>query len=220
MKKVKQMRILFTIVLTIFLSTTVFGTVQKPDKIIYKGKEYELGYSYPLKDYFEKYPDKRPKGGNGSTNLWRGYVATFEIIDNQLYLKDIIIKVSTFINKKEGYDTKWVSVLNEVFPNQKLIKIDWFTGLLLLSYNEEIDYRYAYYTLLELENGEVKKEKPLGNYIKCKEFEKKQFEAFKDTDEYEKIKAKLKNKEEDKDSFLRSFIIQYSSKILVEDNNK
>ena len=214
------MRITLTIILTIFFNLTVFGTVQKPDRIIYNGKEYELGYSYPLESYFKKYPDKRPKRGGISTNLWRGYVAKFEIIKNQLFLKDIEIQVSTFINKREGYETKWESVLNEVFPNQKLVKMDWITGLLLLSYNEKNDYRYAYHILLEIDKGKITKEKHIGDYKKLEEFKEKQFQAFKTTEEYKKIKTELEaNKDFEKehiDSFLRISIIQYSLKILVE----
>ena len=219
----KQITLAIIVVLT--ASTAVFGTIQIPDKLIYKGKEYDL-HTNPLESYFKKYPDKRPdKNRFAATNLWRKYVATFEIIDNQLFLKDIEITNGDTIDKKGCYHTVWKSVLNEVFPNQELIKIDWFTGLLSLSYNEVSDYRYAYHILLEIENGEIRKEKTLGDYKKLKEFEEKQLQAFKETEEYEKIKAELKKSKDfknkqDIDSFLQSFVIQYSSKILVEDEEE
>jgi hypothetical protein len=84
------MKQLFTIILTIFSCLTVFGTSQCPEKIIYNGKEYKL-HSNPMETYFKKYPDKRPKGGIRSTALWRGYVATYEVKNNQLFLKDISV---------------------------------------------------------------------------------------------------------------------------------
>jgi len=218
------MRFLFTIGLTIFLSTTVFGTVQIPDKIIYKGKEYRLGYSYPLESYFEKYPKKRPEDGDGCTALNRGYVATFEIIDNQLFLKNIEIEVRDTINK---YNTNWKSVLNEVFPNQELVKIDWLTELLILPYGEYVHYVYMEYgylfrrsILLEIDKGVLKKEKQIP-YKKYKKKKEKQFQAFKKTEEYEKMKADVKkeNNYDDEliDSFLRSFVIEH---ILIKDDKK
>ena len=215
----KHMKILFTIGLTIFLSNTVFGTEQYPDKIIYKGKEYDL-YSYPLECYFKKHPDKRPEGPRSSA-LWRRYVATFEIKDNQLYIKNIELMIHTF-NKKEGHKTKYKSVLNEVFPNQELVKLDCITGLLHLSYTGGS-------FLLEINNGDLKTEKQF-NDEEYEEFKEKQFQIFKKTEEYEKIKAEfLKEKEEEDDDddydeyidyFLQNFVIEYTSKILVEDDEE
>lgn len=84
-------RLLLTIIFTLFSGLKVFATAQFPDKINYNGKEYNLN-SNPLEVYFEKNPNKRPKSEVRSSALWRGYVATFEIIDNQLFLKDIEIQ--------------------------------------------------------------------------------------------------------------------------------
>jgi len=218
------MRALSTIVLFICVNLTVFGTAQYPDKIIYNGKEYDL-HSNPMESYFEKYPDKRPQGGVMSTALWRGYVATFEIKDNQLYLKDIEIEISTK-DEKGNYKYSWKSVLNEVFSNQELIKIDWMTGLLVLPEGEIVNYvhmgygsTYEKYTLLEVDCGDLKKVKQFG-YKEYEKFKEKQFKAFKKTDEYKKIVAELKKDGDynDKfiDSFLRSFVIGYTSKILVK----
>ncbi len=66
------------LLLTLLTSLSVFATAQHPDYIIYKGKEYSM-HSNPMEEYFEKYPDKRPKGGIMSTGLWRGYIATLRL---------------------------------------------------------------------------------------------------------------------------------------------
>ena len=126
-------RILFVIILTVFFSSTVFGTRQIPDKIIFNGKKHELWHSNPMESYFKKHPKKDM---SSSTALWRGYVATFEVKGNQLYLKDIEMQVD--------YDQKWKSILKEVFPNQKLIKIDWVTGLLVLPTGKIIEDAQRY----------------------------------------------------------------------------
>lgn len=219
----ETMRAILTIFLTLFLGAKVFATAQYPDKIIYNGKEFKL-HSNPLETYFEKNPDKRPKGGIMSTALWRGYVATFEVKDNQLFLKDIEIQYHD-TTSKESYPYKWRSVINEVFPNNEKIKIDWLTGLLVIPHGKLVNYvhmgygsTYKNYILLEIDKGDLKKEK----YFKYKEYEmfkERQFQVFKQTDEYKKIKADLQkdgSSDEFIDSFLRSFVTEYTSKILTE----
>lgn len=222
-ENINNMRTFLMILLTLFLGQLLYATAQYPDKIIYNGKEYGL-HSNPLEAYFEKNPDKRPKGGIMSTALWRGYVATFEVKDNQLFLKDIEIQYHD-TTSKEPYPYKWRSVIAEVFPDQKSIKIDWLTGLLVIPHGKLVNYvhmgygsTYKNYILLEIDKGDLKQER----HFKYKEYEKfreRQFQAFKQTEEYKKIKADLQkdgSTDEFIDSFLRSFVIQYTSKILSE----
>jgi len=217
------MKTLFIIALAICTSINVFATAQYPDKIIYNGKEYALN-SNPLEDYFEKNPDRRPKGGIMSTGLWRGYVATFEILNSQLYLKDIEIKVRDSTSK-ESYKTRWKSVIKEVFPNQTQMKVDWLNGLLVIPHGKLVNYvhmgygsTYEKYILLEIDKGNLKKEKNF-KYTEYEKFKEKQFEAFKQTDEYKRLKDDLKkdgSTDEFIDSFLRSFVINYTTKILAD----
>jgi len=211
------MKIILSIFVFIFSYTNLCATAQHPDKIIYNDKEYDL-QTNPLELFFEKYPDKFPKGVITSSALWRGYVATFEITDNHLMLKDIQIR--TF-NEKEGLG--WKSVIDEVFPEVSERKIDWFNGLLTLAYGEVINYvhmgygsTYENYILIEIEKGKFIKAKEF-DYKEYEEFKNKQFEVFKKTKKYlerkkELEKDKLENEEVDR--FLRSYIIEYTQKIL------
>ena len=219
------MRILSILIPFFCFNLTVFGTAQISDNLIYNGKEYGL-HSNPMESYFEKFPDKRPKSEVMSTGLWRGYVATFEVKDGQLYLKDIEIEIGTK-EKNNEYKYSWKSVLNEVFPSQELIKIDWLTGLLVLPEGKVVNYvhmgyasTYEHYVLLEFENGNLKGEKQFG-YEEYEKFKNKQFQAFKKTDEYRKLKEDLKKEGNNSDKFiedfLRIFVIEYSSKMLVEE---
>jgi len=219
----KNMRTLLMIILTLFIGINAFATAQYPDKIIYNGKKHDL-YSNPLETYFEKNPDKRPQGGIMSTALWRGYVATFKVKDNQLYLKDIEIQYrDTSSNKSHNY--KWRSVIDEVFPDQKNIKIDWLTGLLVIPHGKLVNYvhmgyasTYKKYILLEINKGDLIKEKNF-KYKEYEKFKERQFQVFKQTKEYKKVKTELQkngNADDFIDSFLRSFVTQYTSKILTE----
>ncbi len=217
------MKTFLTIILTLFLSTNVFATAQYPEKIIYNGNVYSL-HSNPLEAYFEKNPDKRPKDGISSTALWRGYVATFEVRDNQLFLKDIEIQYRDTTSKK-SLPLKWRSVIKDVFSDSKNIKIDWLTGLLVIPHGKIVNYvhmgygsTYENYILLEFDKGNLKNEKHF-EYQEYEKFKEKQFQVFKQTEEYKKIKADLQKEgrfNERTDSFLKIFLIEYTSKILTE----
>lgn len=204
-------------------SVNALATAQYPDKLFYNGKEYAL-YSNPLETYFDKHPDKRPKGGMMSTALWRGYIATFEILDSQLYVKDIVIEVYDTTGEVK-YKTKWKSVIDEVFPGQEKLKVDWLTGLLVIPYGKLKKYvhmgygsTYEKYILLEIDKGDLKKGKKY-NYKEYELFKDRQFEAFKQTEEYQKLKTDLKKDGSTDafiDSFLRSYVTNYTTKILED----
>jgi len=216
-------RLLLTIILTLFSGLNVFATAQFPDKINYNGKEYNLN-SNPLEVYFEKNPNKRPKSEVRSSALWRGYVATFEIIDNQLFLKDIVIQYRDTTSKGSN-NSNWKSVLNEVFTDQKNIQVDWYTGLLVLPQGKVVNYvhmgygsTYQHYTILEFNKGVLTQEKQFKRKA-YEKFKEKQFQVFKQTEDYHKMKSDLLqkgNSEEFIDSFLRSYVTEYTAKILTD----
>ncbi len=141
-----------------------------------------------------------------------------------MYLDDIEILYEDTTSKKAD-NLKWRSVIDKVFPKDKALKIDWFSALLVLPQgeplgNDEMVYSLTYteYILLEINKGDLKKEI---NYTH-KEYEKfkdRQFQAFKKTDEYKKVKTdiqKVGRSDENIDSFLRDYITEYTSKILNE----
>jgi len=222
------MRLFFTIILTIFLSSVVWASAQIPDTMIYNGKKY-MFENNPLESYFKKHPNKFPKSEIWSSGLSKGYIATFEIKDNLLYLKDIKIYVREEKEKSGYFAPELKSVLNKVFPRQELVKADWFTGLIVLSYGKVIGFEgfesiYDRYLLFEIDKGEIIQEKQFDNK-EYEEFKEKQFQEFKKTEEYKKMKNDfMKKNPRDKvwyfDYLTNRNIIQYSSKILVEDDEK
>ncbi len=215
--------------LTFFLivaSVKASATRQTPDKVIYHGKEYSLEIN-PLEDYFFRNPG-RPKGGIISTGLWRGYIATFEIRDSQLFLKDIQIQVIDSLDKDGNNVYKLKSVLNEVFPNRKEIKIDWLNRVLVLQYGEFIKFDWQLNPvqenciLLEIEKGDLKKTKNL-KFAEFDEFVEIQFSLLKKTADYEKAKTKVMNfynvvwmNEQNVDRAIREYFFEYIPKILED----
>ncbi|MEW4922554.1 hypothetical protein [Algibacter sp. 2305UL17-15] len=198
-------------------------TAQYPDKIIYEGKEFNLN-SNPLEPYFDKNPENRPE--MTSTALWRGYVGHFEIIGNELFLTDMKKPVS-YTDDDGNYKRKWVSIYKMYFPRQGKVRIDWFTGILILPHGKMVEYvhmgyasTYSKYWLLEIENGIFNEARKYTNKEFVK-FKKRQFEVFEKTEEYKKLYAELKENDEYNDdefikSFISDFVINYTTKFLTE----
>ena len=157
------MKRLTILVLTVCFVLSLFASGQIADTLIYNRSKRYL-HTYPLEPYFEKYPDKRPKTKSSCTGLWRHYVATYEIKNNQLYLIDI----QTMIVNKSGSFT-YKSVINKIFPNSKTTKAVWFTGVMVVCYGKIIEYEtfdhavYENNILIEVENGNVIKETRINN---------------------------------------------------------
>lgn len=126
------------------LSLNSFGTAQIPDIIIYKGDTLSL-FDCPL----EFYPDKEflnPKGLFGSrgcffTACWRNYIATWEIVDDKLYLKQIRNACyptelkSVSVSYKSGVENDSIGCeyadLNTLFPGKYKngrVLADWVNG--------------------------------------------------------------------------------------------
>ena len=196
------------------------ATAQFPDKILFKGKEFDL-QSNPLEGYFKNNPELRPKGGLQSTALWRGYVATFEMVKEQLVVKDIKIKVLDE-QTKERYDKKWVSVYDEVFA-EPLRKADWYSGILILPYGERINYvhmgyasTYSDYWLLEIANGKLTETRNY-DHQEFAEFRERQLNAYMKTDEYKALFDRLKNPGDDEASvrrFIKNYVTDYATTFL------
>lgn len=217
------MRFILTFALCLLWGVNVFATAQIPDNILYNGKEYSL-HSNPLESFFEKHPDKKPVGGVMSTALWRGYVATFEVRDSQLFLKEINIQYRD-TTAEDDYSYKSRNVIDEVFPNQANIKVVWMTGLIVIPHGKLVNYvhmgygsTYKKYILLEINKGDLVQERRF-DYKEYENFKARQFEAFKKTDSYKEIKKELQedgSTDEFIDSFLRSFVVEYTSTILSD----
>ena len=86
------MKKLLSFILVFYVGiNNLFATAQRPDKLFYEGKKHWL-YSNPLEQYFDSLgsrPQLFIEDKCWGTNCWRGYIASWEIKDNLLYLKQI-----------------------------------------------------------------------------------------------------------------------------------
>ena len=221
MNTIKKLFLFTALFFALLSSNNIFATAQAPDKIIIKGEKKNL-FSNPMEAYFVLNESKRPKTSIRSTALWRGYIATFEVIENELFVIDIEIEIKD--ETKESFDTILKSVFKEIFEDNQKVKVDWLNGILVIPYGERISYvhmgygsTYEFYTLLEIQNGNLTKEMNFG-YKEYEIFKEKQFQVFKTSEKYLELKKMMKKQGEKNqnsiDSFIKYFVIEYTSKIL------
>lgn len=184
MKKIALLVVLLTTVIT-----HAWATAQYPDILIYKGEKYNL-HTNPLEPFFEEHPDLRPAWT--STALWRGYVATFEIKDNQLVVKDVVIP-----NHERGDS----SIFKVLFPNQEKVIVTWLTGILTLPIGDMVEYvhmgygsTYSKYKLMYIQEGNLIQERDF-TLDEYHQYRASQFAAFKETEQYAQVVKELRESE-------------------------
>jgi hypothetical protein len=165
-------------------------TEQWPDRVIYQGRTYGMS-TFPMEEYFKTYPERRPNSTVTSTGHRRGYKATFIIRKGSLYLDDIAIKVAAPCDTET--DFRDVSVRANVVPNSRELKINWYSGIVILPTGRRIDddpendfFKYTQYTLLEFANGTIT-EKRLYTRKQYIAFLRRQMRAFRKSEGYQKL---------------------------------
>lgn len=157
-------------------------TTQAKEKIYYKGKEYRMDNT-PLDTYLREKKITLKTISNSA--CWRGYIGKWEIKDDKLYLIDFsshIIhekpiseqeKMDNFQKNKDHYkkhcgitDANQISNfkateeeigLDYLFPGQKEVFADWFTGKIMIPHGKVL-YSMCYsiyekYLFLQFKNG-------------------------------------------------------------------
>jgi hypothetical protein len=141
--------------LVLLIASPAWPTAQIPERIVYEGTEGFL-FTNPLETWFSK-DNPRPEFASPHTACWRGYVASWEIKEDTLYLTDI----KAWMRDEQG---KAAPVgLEQVFPGKaKPLKAEWFTGTLRIPRGKPIQYIhmgyqtiYEYDVFLRVEAGKV-----------------------------------------------------------------
>ena len=135
---------------------------QRPDIIIVNGRKFDL-YSNPLEDFWAKYNTKRPDFCQESY-CKRGYVATWEIHNGQLYIANI----EGYFNKHTLFGKKTVRyTMFTLFPEsrKKPVCADWFSGKLRIPQGSMTQYaptgydsRFEREIIISVDRGNVTKE--------------------------------------------------------------
>jgi len=113
-------------------------TAQKRDSILYKGRQYSLA-TEPLRPYLEAMNISYP---GTSTGNYRGYIASWEVRDEKLYLIELMIP-----GFKPEMDRE-----EDLFPGEERTFAEWYTGKLRIPHGELLEYvHHVYASLYEKE---------------------------------------------------------------------
>jgi hypothetical protein len=147
---------------------------QTPDIVIHNGIRYST-QNDPLFSYL-RLKEERPGGPRPLKEKWRwiatertiessallrGYIATYEIVDNELILKNIVQE------RGRIFSDYTISILGRFLSTAgvsgSVFKMDWFTGTLILGggkvvYGGYFEVIYEYHLQLKFENGILVKE--------------------------------------------------------------
>lgn len=131
----------------LFLVSGVFATAQEPDVLIHKGEKKSL-FTNPLEHFYETGKSKRPKfmiePFTVSSGNWRGYVATWEIDNNKLYLREI----KAWLCPGSTEESCKKVTIESVFPGKVRdgrISAEWFTGKLRIPDGKQLRYLHSGY---------------------------------------------------------------------------
>lgn len=109
-------------------------TAQIGEKLIYDGHEVSM-CSEPLGDYFA-FGGHHPEFEFTCTALWRGYVGTWEIVSDRLY---IVSLTGTLKNGTEA-------TLETVFPDYPdRVFAHWYSGTLRIPEGKQLEYVHMGY---------------------------------------------------------------------------
>ena len=132
-------------------------TAQRPDTLIYEGQECAL-YTEPLEAYF-RLGNPRPGFRAPHTGLWRGYVATWRIAADMLFLTDL----EAWLGDISGEGPLTQAGIEILFPDAHgPVAAPWYSGVLHVQLGELLQYVHMGYEsvyeqelLLTVENGRV-----------------------------------------------------------------
>lgn len=152
------------------LPAIAHATAQQPDVLIYKGKTYDL-FANPLEGL---YPNERKRPQFFveprvlTTGNWRGYVATWTIENNFLYL----VKIKAWTCNRNLTGCRKVEIRNVFggrYRNGK-VRADWFSGDLLMPDGKMLQYVHMGYgsiyereITLRVKSGKVVEESTVDN---------------------------------------------------------
>jgi hypothetical protein len=109
-------------------------TAQFAETLIYQGESLSL-LSNPLNDYFSL-GGHNPGFQSTSTALWRGYLGTWEIVNDRLYL----------IELRGSLESGEEACLESVFPGfPDRVFAHWFSGKLRIPQGKQLEYVHMGY---------------------------------------------------------------------------
>jgi len=132
----------------------VFGTEQAPDRLIYQGDTLSL-FANPLEQLFRNgtpRPDIfKGKEACWTTGCWRGYQATWTIIEKQLYLTEI----ASCCFSEDGIKADLKELFGSKYADAR-VKVDWYTDTVIAPQGKVLYYGQLGYSSLHEKELELR----------------------------------------------------------------
>ncbi len=201
--------------LAMALAPAVKATAQLSDLLIVKGKEFALNTN-PLEAALQKKQWTPPANAVITSANWRGYLATWEIRDDKLFLKDVTITVS---DPKEERGMTRKRITGDLYPGAAEVFADWYTGALIVPDGEMTRYvhmgygsSFDHYQVFRVHAGKVVEHLSMTG-AEFEAYKERKFAAFRKTDAYVKAYADFRKEAPDlskahAEDFIRSYFAE------------
>lgn len=190
------LRALMVFVLVAYASAAV-ATAQVPDFIVLDGQKERL-HTNPLAAYLADHPGVLPKSDSMSTANWRGYVATWQVVDDRLLLDKVEVRFSNPDTSEDAPGTINRNVISSLFPEGGEIMATWYSGALVIPRGEIVNYvhmgyasTHERYTILKVRSGQITERLDL-DAEGFEAYKRAQFKAYKRTADYAALVRELK----------------------------
>jgi len=189
----------------------------QPDRILVNNKEYDYRFHH-LEQYFNFYPEKRIVQNKDSTIFNRGYIAFYEIFENEIFLRDLKIP--------EKKDSITLVSVRDKFSNstEERIPLRWINGVIQIGIGED-DFKKdslrpinTNNLVFEIQRGKIKRKIQFGKE-EMRVFQNFQWNKFQTTNEYYSLYRKLQNlnyTESEITLHLFNNVFYYSKKIFLQ----
>ena len=156
-------RLTLSVLIMLLLKSFAFASYQDPEILIYKGKSYDMRSS-PLEAFYNyKLPEFWIEPNTMSSGNGRGFIATWEVINDKLYLTKID---SWFCRKSIRTKSGCRRVtLRDLFGRKVIngkVSASWYFDKLEVTYGEQLLYAskpqlpiFEYEMIFEVEAGKV-----------------------------------------------------------------
>jgi hypothetical protein len=109
-------------------------TAQIRELLYYKGEKYYLS-TEPLQPLLDIIAEDKPTSKVVSTDCWTGYLGTWEIVEDKLYL----IGLKGYPDGNDQFN------MDFLFPNKDKVHAEWFTGEIKIPQGKMLHYEHMGY---------------------------------------------------------------------------
>lgn len=161
---------LLLFVFVALVSVRVGATAQHPDRLIYQGDTLPL-FTNPLEQYFsESHPRPDSLFCIASSACWRGYIATWELRSDSLFLRSIQVSYDGLLGALHQASLVDLSSVIEGASAGGPVFAHWFSGTLYIPRGKMLEYVHMGYAslfekelFLEIRGGRLVRTRVLDN---------------------------------------------------------